>query len=268
MVMRINSETASKAFVDLFAGQEVSSGKAPVFVAEQDEKIILSHLQFAEKLFPKSGLSLCPVSHARIQYFSQSCEQILGHSWLKLVKMSLPDFFGLIHPDDLPAVQQCFAFIKAQKPDDPELHRFAIHYRIMDARGAYVHIRNEQLAVRIRDNNYIFMMLYTDVSKEEKFYHVKLEVHKKINGNFRMIDTYNPQQDDKEITPRQNDIATLVIKGFSNREIAEQLGISIYTVKNHKQMLFKKINVRNSIELANYVQRSSSRATSSALVLK
>jgi DNA-binding CsgD family transcriptional regulator len=256
MAMRINSETVSKAFVDLFAEQEVYPDPAPVFVAEQDENIILNHLQFAERLFPKSGLSLCPVSHARIQYFSQSCERILGHPLAKLVKMSLPDFFGLIHPHDLPAVQQCFAFIKAQKPGDPELHRFAINYRIRNDSGEYVHIRNEQLAIRIRENNYIFMMLYTDVSKVEKFYHVKLEVHKKIKGNFLKIHTYNPQQEDKDITPRQNDIATLVIKGFSNREIAEQLGISIYTVKNHKQMLFKKVNVRNSVELANYVQRS------------
>ncbi|MBT1687360.1 LuxR C-terminal-related transcriptional regulator [Dawidia soli] len=254
--MRINSETASKAFVDLFAGQEISSHPVPAFAIEEDEQIILSHLQFAEKLFPGSGLGLCPVSHARIQYFSQSCEQILGHAWAKLVKMSLPDFFGLIHPHDLPAVQQCFGFIKAQKPGDPELHRFAIHYRIRNGSGTYVHIRNEQVAVRIREKNYIFMMVYQDMSKEEKFYHVKMEVYKRINGNYRKIHTYNPQQEDKDITPRQNDIATLVIKGFSNREIAEQLGISIYTVKNHKQMLFKKVNVRNSVELANYVQRS------------
>lgn len=256
--MRINGETASRAFVDLFAGQEIFSDPAKAFVAEQDEQIILSHLQFAERLFPKSGLGLCPVSHAKIQYFSQSCEQILGHPLEKLVKMSLPDFFGLIHPHDLPSVQQCFGFIKAQKPGDPELHRFVIHYRFRNGRGEYIHIRNEQLAVSIRENNYIFMMLYRDVSKEEKFYHVKLEVHKRINGNFVKIHTYHPQQEDKDITPRQNDIATLVIKGFSNREIADRLGISIYTVKNHKQILFKKINVRNSIELANYVQRSAS----------
>ena len=89
----------------------------------------------------------------------------------------------------------------------------------------------------------------------EKFFHVKLEVYKRINGNLLKTYTYSPQQEDKEMTPRQNDVVELVNRGFTNREIAEKLGISIHTVKNHKQMLFKKINVRNSVELANYVGR-------------
>jgi DNA-binding NarL/FixJ family response regulator len=48
----------------------------------------------------------------------------------------------------------------------------------------------------------------------------------------------------------------LIMKGFSNQEIADQLSVSVYTVKNHKQMLFRKANVKSSIELANYVRQN------------
>lgn len=251
--MRVNGHTASKAFVDLFTDAEIPSNARNTFVAEQDDNVILSHLEFAEKLFPHSGLSLCPVTHTKVKYLSKSCEKILGHPHGLLLNMSLAEYFMMIHPDDLAAVQQCFGFIKNQKPGDPEIHRFAVYYRFRNQNGEYNQIRNDNFAIRVREGNYLYLMAYS--ISAEKFFHVKLEVYKRINGNLLKTYTYSPQQEDKEMTPRQNDVVELVNRGFTNREIAEKLGISIHTVKNHKQMLFKKINVRNSVELANYVGR-------------
>ena len=82
--MRVNSYTVSKAFIDLFADADIPSD-TNIFAAEQDENIILSHLEFAEKLFPHSGLSVCPVSHPRVKYLSKSCEKILGHPHARLL---------------------------------------------------------------------------------------------------------------------------------------------------------------------------------------
>ena len=120
-----------------------------------------------------------------------------------------------------------------------------------------MHIRNEQVAIKMQNNCYLFLMLYNNDTNSEKFFHVKLDIYQKIKGDFRKIDTYNPQQQEREITPRQNDIVKLIVKGFTNQEIAEQLGVSIYTIKNHKKTLFKKVNVKNSIELANYILKVS-----------
>jgi DNA-binding NarL/FixJ family response regulator len=52
------------------------------------------------------------------------------------------------------------------------------------------------------------------------------------------------------MTPRQNDIICLTQKGLSNKEIAEYLHVSVSTVKNHKQVVFRKANVKSSLELA------------------
>ncbi len=253
--MKINVESASKAFAKLF--DDVDLPPDPVdFPPEQDEETILNQLRFAEQLFPLSGISLCPVSHPKIRYHSASCEHILGHPYKTLMKMSLPEFYELVHPEDLPAVQQCYAFIGSQKKGDPEKQRYSVYYRVRTSTGVYVAIRNDQVAIRVRENSYLYLLIYNNITSEEKFYHVKLDVYQKINGTFVKIDSYNPQQKDKEITPRQNDIVRLVKKGFSNREIADKLGISIHTVKNHKQMLFRKISVRSSIEMVNYVDKN------------
>lgn len=253
--MKTNVESASRAFVRLFDDVELPPNPK-IFVPEQDEDLILSHLKFAEQLFPTSGISLCPISHPKLRYHSESCEHIFGYPHKKLMQMSLAEFYELVHPEDLAALQQCYAFIGAQKADDPEKQRYSIYYRVRNSDGVYVAIRNDQVALRLRENSYLFLLVYNLIDKEEKFYHVKLDIFRKVNGNFLKIDSYNPQQGKKEITPRQNDIVTLVKKGFSNREIADKLGISVYTVKNHKQMLFRKISVKSSIEMVNYVEKN------------
>jgi DNA-binding CsgD family transcriptional regulator len=254
--MRINKETAAKAYVDLFEGIPQTENVFTEFTAEQDQEIILNQLRFAEKLFPKSGYGLCPINHTMRQY-SESCGHILGHPFSEIVKWSLADFLSFVHPEDLPSIQHCFVFIKKFSSTDPEMHRFTIQFRFRTKNNEYQHLRIEQVAIKTRENRYLYLMLYSNISEDEKFYHVKLDVYKKINGNYLKTYTYNPQQQEKAITPRQNDIAKLVIRGFNNQEIADQLGVSVYTVKNHKQILFRKVNVKNSIELANYVNRIS-----------
>ncbi len=52
------------------------------------------------------------------------------------------------------------------------------------------------------------------------------------------------------LTPRQKDVLECVRKGMSNREIGDQLGISIGTVKIHIATLLAAMKVSNRIQLA------------------
>lgn len=53
-----------------------------------------------------------------------------------------------------------------------------------------------------------------------------------------------------QLTPRENEISSLVVAGSSNKEIGLKLGISPRTVEVHRAHIFKKLNVRNAIEFA------------------
>jgi DNA-binding CsgD family transcriptional regulator len=255
-IMKTDARTAASAFVNIFQKSETEKKQSVQFAPEKDEAIILTHLQFTEKVFPHNGIMMCPVSHATSKYVSQNCETVLGHRHSLLMSMDLPEFFELVHPDDLPAVQQCLDFMRSCEPYDPETHRFITHHRIKRSDGTYVYILDEKLAVKTSSNKYLYMILFSKAPDNEKFHQVKMDVYKNMKGNFLNAYTYNPKQEEKKITPRQNDIARLIIKGLTNQEIADYLSVSIYTVKNHKQMLFRKVNVRNSMQLANYVRES------------
>jgi len=51
-----------------------------------------------------------------------------------------------------------------------------------------------------------------------------------------------------ELTPREEEILTLVSRGMTNKEIADRLHLSERTVKHHMTNIMRKSNVRNRVE--------------------
>jgi DNA-binding NarL/FixJ family response regulator len=47
------------------------------------------------------------------------------------------------------------------------------------------------------------------------------------------------------LTPRERDILHHLARGLSNEQIAQELVISVYTVQNHVQNIFGKLEVSN-----------------------
>lgn len=254
--MKKDAYTAARAFVNLFSREQTDKVQLNEFRAEMDNDIIFSQLRFAEMIYPDGGIMICPLSHAKFKYVGINCERIFGQSYETLMKMSLTDFFALVHPEDLPPVQQCLNFIKGVEPYDPATHRFTMRYRLKKSNGEYTCIQDEKIAIKTSSDSYLYLLLFTNISDEEKFYHVTLDIFKQTKGRFIKSCTYNPKQQEKIITPRQHDIAKLILKGFSNQEIADYLSVSVFTVKNHKKLLFKKVNAKNSMDFANYVRQA------------
>ncbi len=56
-----------------------------------------------------------------------------------------------------------------------------------------------------------------------------------------------------QLTGRQIEIINLIKEGLEYKEIAQNLGISLKTVKKHVELLFKKLKVKNKIELLNKI---------------
>lgn len=56
----------------------------------------------------------------------------------------------------------------------------------------------------------------------------------------------------RDITKREREIVRLVADGLKNREIAENLEISVKTVETHRANIMNKLGFRNVAQLVRY----------------
>lgn len=55
-----------------------------------------------------------------------------------------------------------------------------------------------------------------------------------------------------DLTPREREILLAVARGQKNREVAESLGLSEHTVKNHLKNILQKLHLGNRVQLTKY----------------
>ena len=60
------------------------------------------------------------------------------------------------------------------------------------------------------------------------------------------MDKYN------NLTEREKEVLELIIQGKSNPQIANELILSIHTVKAHLESIYKKLGVHNKVKAAVY----------------
>jgi len=59
-----------------------------------------------------------------------------------------------------------------------------------------------------------------------------------------------------KISQRETEIIRLLLKGKSNKEIEDELFISVHTVRNHVYNIYQKLGVKNRVELVNLIRNS------------
>jgi DNA-binding NarL/FixJ family response regulator len=81
-----------------------------------------------------------------------------------------------------------------------------------------------------------------------------------VLGEFRRM-AASPASPEPGLTARETEVLKLVAKGYTYREIAEKLFISVKTVQNHVQNILTKLQLRRRYELMRYaIQRGLDRA--------
>ena len=71
----------------------------------------------------------------------------------------------------------------------------------------------------------------------------------------RLLKAWQPPSDTL-LTPRELDIVRLVGKGLGNKEIAQELGVSVTTVRTHLNRVYDKLGPGSRVELALYAAQT------------
>jgi len=58
------------------------------------------------------------------------------------------------------------------------------------------------------------------------------------------------------LSPRERDVLALLAEGYSNAEIAAELGVALNTVRNHVRSILEKLGLQNRVQAAVYAVRA------------
>ena len=75
-----------------------------------------------------------------------------------------------------------------------------------------------------------------------------MQIARKVINHFQQIQ--KPASDMEKLTPREQEVLTLLAKGYLYKEIASDLGISINTLRNHLRTIYDKLHVHSRTEAA------------------
>ena len=75
---------------------------------------------------------------------------------------------------------------------------------------------------------------------------MSMQIARKVVAFFHEIKA--PQPDKARLTQREQEILGLLAKGYLYKEIADQLGISLNTMKSHQHAIYEKLHVQSRTE--------------------
>lgn len=103
------------------------------------------------------------------------------------------------------------------------------------------------------------------VLKENAFEELAHAIRKVMDGEIYISNVMAPlllngflqnEKHSKDLSGREREVLKLLAEGYSNREIADFLSISIKTVETHRANIMKKNNFKNITELVLYAVRN------------
>lgn len=104
--------------------------------------------------------------------------------------------------------------------------------------------------------------LSKDVSREELVSAIKIvasgkhyfgtQMHRAVFESMSMITGQDQRGDAGRLTERETDIVRLFAEGYSYKQIAEKLFISVRTVETHKKNILEKLQLENTVDLVKY----------------
>jgi DNA-binding NarL/FixJ family response regulator len=77
---------------------------------------------------------------------------------------------------------------------------------------------------------------------------MSMQIARKVVQHFHRVAT--PSSDVEKLSPREHEVLALLAKGRLYKEIADQLGITLGTVRTHQRRIYEKLHVQSRTEAA------------------
>ncbi|SEW04011.1 LuxR C-terminal-related transcriptional regulator [Chitinophaga arvensicola] len=174
-----------------------------------------------------------------VTWCNERLAETVGFSSDEMTGMGMEFFRNIMHPDDfkLAAVaQQSFINNKAQFGGLARIRKKGeIDYRwLLGLEVPFTHDKNGRVVEIIC----AFLDLTNAIDTNAQLSEALSAILRRQNETL-----FN------KLTPREKDVLGMAVKGLNNKEIAQSLNLSRYTVETHRKNIRLKLKVRNTSEL-------------------
>jgi two-component system response regulator NreC len=230
----------------------------------------------------KSFVYLSSCSEARLIFMEPSPMKVTGFSMKEMMEGGIDMQISRIHPDDLASLyDKALRIIRKNSVAAQEGRRtipLVLNYRIRRADGVWRQIVETKVFSYFRDGSRDRVLgKVVDVTDQainegldaQQFladpandYPFLNSLHKfkknteKGSPLSSALEAHVFPEGIGDITRREKEILHLIGAGFSTKQIADQLFISINTVQTHRSNLLRKLQVKNSMELIREVSKA------------
>lgn len=196
-------------------------------------------------------------------YISPSIYKVTGHPYEVFQRHGMVFFQSIIPPHLIERIYQKMYSQAAKIEHHPE---YLLAEKFLNVEAAIYDSKNQEIPVTynavILDSkifnppSYLVLCSWIVtqnmrekevVETENRIKYRLLEVKKNYLNNIPQRLTLLMSR--KTLSEREKEVADLLCKGFSSKEISEQLNISFYTVESHRKNLLKKLEAKNTAEM-------------------
>lgn len=157
-----------------------------------------------------------------------------------LLDLSMPDMDGIAVTRKVKEIQPALQVMILTLHDDEALLRTALKA------GASGYILKHAAESELISAIHIIVRgdPYIDPSLVHKFLP---EVQAKTSQSSSLIEP---------LTPREKDVLRLIVQGCTNRQVGEELNISVRTVEGHRANILEKLGLHSRVELVRYAREN------------
>jgi two-component system response regulator NreC len=114
-------------------------------------------------------------------------------------------------------------------------------------------------AIRIGAAGYILKHVAESelISAIRSVFRGELYIHPKMIRTLLQPEVSAPvkkQSMPEKLTSREDEVLKLIVQGYTNKQVADELGISIRTVEGHRANLTDKLGIRSRVDLLRYAR--------------
>lgn len=190
-------------------------------------------------------------------YVSSSVKEVLGYHKAFLNNASMGNYLRLVPAEDRVLLKKVFSDIHAYYQQIPlqEIgqYRFDFNYRIQRADYRLISVMQQTMFLQASASGFplIELSMVTDFSTYKTNTLIQLQVFKAEQGGYKPLAAWQYDEDLEKLTDREREVLSLIAQGQTDKDIADQMNISLHTVKTHRKNIVTKTNSRNSAEAVN-----------------